>query len=126
MWSMDCASCVTLFVFRIERDDVGDIQILLFFFIIVLRFETCLISCVIIFVIRFSSFFVAFQFGVLLGGTTMFSQAPIGESDYPYIARDGSCKTSFTAVIPRGGVTGNKSVCSRSATVCDMKSAIMQ
>ena len=36
----------------------------------------------------------------------MFLQASIGESDYPYIARDGSCKTSFTAVIPRGGVTG--------------------
>merc|ERR1719252_362902 len=32
------------------------------------------------------------------------------ESSYPYKARDGSCKSSFTTAIPRGGVTGYKSV----------------
>ena len=33
MFSMDCASCVTFFVFRIERDDVGDIEILVGLFL---------------------------------------------------------------------------------------------
>merc|ERR1711879_636017 len=28
------------------------------------------------------------------------------ESSYPYTARDGSCKSSFTTAIPQGGVTG--------------------
>jgi len=28
------------------------------------------------------------------------------ESSYPYTARDGTCKTSFTTAIPSGGVTG--------------------
>jgi len=28
------------------------------------------------------------------------------ESSYPYTARDGTCKTSFTTAIPAGGVTG--------------------
>merc|ERR1711937_1130182 len=28
------------------------------------------------------------------------------ESSYPYTARDGSCKSSFSTAIPRGGVTG--------------------
>jgi hypothetical protein len=32
------------------------------------------------------------------------------ESSYPYKARDGSCKSSFTTAIPQGGVTGYKSV----------------
>jgi cathepsin L len=32
------------------------------------------------------------------------------ESSYPYTARDGTCKTSFTTGIPRGGVTGYKDV----------------
>merc|ERR1712159_236076 len=32
------------------------------------------------------------------------------ESSYPYTARDGSCKSSYTTAIPRGGVTGYKSV----------------
>jgi cathepsin L len=32
------------------------------------------------------------------------------ESSYPYTARDGSCKSSFTTAIPQGGVTGYKSV----------------
>merc|ERR1719337_64263 len=32
------------------------------------------------------------------------------ESSYPYKARDGTCKTSFTTAIPQGGVTGYKSV----------------
>merc|ERR1711885_121607 len=28
------------------------------------------------------------------------------ESSYPYTARDGSCKSSYTTAIPQGGVTG--------------------
>merc|ERR1711934_1204916 len=32
------------------------------------------------------------------------------ESSYPYTARDGSCKSSYTTAIPKGGVTGYKSV----------------
>jgi len=45
------------------------------------------------------------------------------EASYPYTARDGSCKSSFTAAIPRGGVTGYKSVQSSKSS---MQSAIMQ
>merc|ERR1711907_261425 len=37
------------------------------------------------------------------------------ESSYPYTARDGSCKSSYTTAIPRGGVTGYKDVSSESA-----------
>merc|ERR1711920_263649 len=36
------------------------------------------------------------------------------ESSYPYTARDGSCKSSYTAAIPQGGVTGYKDVSSSS------------
>merc|ERR1711924_169310 len=43
------------------------------------------------------------------------------ESSYPYTARDGSCSSSFTTAIPRGGVTGYKDV-SNSANA--LKSAI--
>merc|ERR1712100_153945 len=32
------------------------------------------------------------------------------EASYPYTARDGSCKTSYSTAIPQGGVTGYKSV----------------
>merc|ERR1712000_470763 len=32
------------------------------------------------------------------------------EASYPYTAKDGSCKSSFTTVIPQGGVTGYKDV----------------
>jgi cathepsin L len=32
------------------------------------------------------------------------------ESSYPYTAKDGSCKSSFTTGIPKGGVTGYKDV----------------
>jgi len=34
------------------------------------------------------------------------------ESSYPYTARDGSCKSSFTTAIPQGGVTGYTDVSS--------------
>ena len=50
------------------------------------------------------------------------------EASYPYKAADGTCKSSFTAAIPQGGVTGYKSVgnflfgASKSA----MQSAIQQ
>ena len=32
------------------------------------------------------------------------------ESSYPYTARDGTCKTSYTTAVPKGGITGYKSV----------------
>lgn len=38
------------------------------------------------------------------------STAIASETSYPYTARDGSCKSSFTTAIPRGGVTGYKDV----------------
>merc|ERR1711991_443186 len=50
------------------------------------------------------------------------NQAIATESSYPYTARDGSCKSSFTTAIPRGGVTGYKDV-QRSAS--GLTSAIM-
>merc|ERR1712179_861934 len=37
------------------------------------------------------------------------------ESSYAYTARDGTCRSSFTTGIPRGGVTGYKSASSASA-----------
>merc|ERR1712019_11371 len=36
------------------------------------------------------------------------------ESSYPYTARDGTCKSSFTTAIPQGGVTGYKDISSES------------
>ena len=38
------------------------------------------------------------------------TQAIATESSYPYTARDGTCKTSFTTGIPAGGITGYKNV----------------
>jgi C1A family cysteine protease len=38
------------------------------------------------------------------------TKAIASESSYPYTARDGTCKTSFTTAIPSGGVTGYKDV----------------
>merc|ERR1712048_716669 len=48
------------------------------------------------------------------------------ESSYAYTARDGTCKSSFTTGIPKGGVTGYKSVGSlfSKATVAKLESAI--
>merc|ERR1712187_489147 len=43
------------------------------------------------------------------------------ESSYPYTARDGSCKSSFSTAIPQGGVTGYTDV-SNSASA--LKSAL--
>merc|ERR1711972_927939 len=44
------------------------------------------------------------------------------ESSYPYTARDGSCKSSgYTTGIPRGGVTGYKSV---GASTSSLQSAL--
>merc|ERR1711907_762044 len=37
------------------------------------------------------------------------------ERSYPYTARDGSCKSSYTTAIPRGGVTGFRDINSESA-----------
>merc|ERR1719446_1096898 len=45
------------------------------------------------------------------------------ESSYPYTARDGSCKSSYTTAIPRGGVSGYQDV-SRSAS--SLQSALQQ
>merc|ERR1719324_243202 len=36
------------------------------------------------------------------------------ESSYPYTARDGTCKSSYTTAVPRGGVTGYTDVSSSS------------
>merc|ERR1712127_882746 len=55
----------------------------------------------------------AFQFAE---GTAVAS-----ESSYPYTARDGTCKSSFTTAIPRGGVTGYKDV---STSASSLKSAL--
>merc|ERR1712070_530493 len=48
------------------------------------------------------------------------------EASYPYTARDGSCKSFFSTAIPKGGVTGYKSVGSlfSKATVAKLQSAI--
>merc|ERR1712021_274560 len=51
----------------------------------------------------------AFQFAE---GTAVAS-----ESSYPYTARDGSCKSSYTTAIPQGGVTGYKDVSSSSSSL---------
>merc|ERR1719215_1134021 len=50
------------------------------------------------------------------------------EASYPYTALDGTCKSSFTAAIPKGGITGYKSVGNFlfGASKSDMQSAIMQ
>ena len=40
------------------------------------------------------------------------------ESSYPYTARYGTCKTSFTTAIPSGGVTGYKDVAGASGLTC--------
>merc|ERR1712048_1260587 len=37
------------------------------------------------------------------------------EASYPYTARDGSCKSSFTTALPQGAVTGYKDVTANSA-----------
>merc|ERR1711988_1109156 len=49
-------------------------------------------------------------------------------ASYPYTARDGTCKSSFTAAIPQGGVTGYKSVGNIffGASKSSMQSAIQQ
>merc|ERR1712183_81198 len=36
------------------------------------------------------------------------------EDSYPYTARDGSCKSSFTTALPKGAVTGYKDVTAKS------------
>jgi len=48
------------------------------------------------------------------------------ESSYPYTARDGSCKSSCTTAIAKGGITGYKSVGNFlfGASVDDLKSAL--
>jgi len=42
------------------------------------------------------------------------SKAAATESSYPYTARDGSCKSSFSTAVPQGGVTGYKDISSES------------
>merc|ERR1712023_625241 len=51
------------------------------------------------------------------------NQAIATESSYPYTARDGSCKSSYTTAIPRGGVTGYKDV---SSSTSALQSALNQ
>jgi len=54
------------------------------------------------------------------------SQNVATEQSYAYTARDGTCKSSFSTGIPKGGVTGYKSVGSlfSKATVAKLESAI--
>jgi len=56
------------------------------------------------------------------------SQSVCTESSYPYTAVDGTCKTSCSTAIPKGGVSGYKSVGSFifKATQAKMQSAIQQ
>merc|ERR1711871_1221201 len=44
------------------------------------------------------------------------------ESSYPYTARDGSCKSSYTTAVPKGGITGYKAV---GQSTDSLKSALM-
>jgi cathepsin L len=44
------------------------------------------------------------------------------EASYPYTARGGTCKTSFTTAVPKGGITGYKTV---QASTEGLKSALM-
>merc|ERR1711862_439327 len=39
------------------------------------------------------------------------------ETSYAYTARDGSCKSSYTTGIPKGGITGYKNVGSSSSSL---------
>jgi len=50
------------------------------------------------------------------------------EASYPYTATDGTCKSSFTAAIPEGGITGYKTVGNFffGASKSSMQSAIQQ
>merc|ERR1711988_1926648 len=50
------------------------------------------------------------------------------EASYPYTASDGSCKSSFTTAIAKGGITGYKSVGNFlfGASKADLQSAIVQ
>jgi C1A family cysteine protease len=49
------------------------------------------------------------------------------EASYPYTATGGTCKTTFTTAIPKGGVTGSVAVgSSTGATKADLQSALMQ
>merc|ERR1712046_522566 len=58
-----------------------------------------------------------------MGGFTWAqSQSIATEDSYPYTARDGSCKSSFSTAIPSGGVTGYKDV-AQSASA--LKSALL-
>merc|ERR1712151_163331 len=50
------------------------------------------------------------------------SQNIATEESYPYTARDGSCKSSFTTAIPSGGVTGYKTASSASALTSALQS----
>jgi cathepsin L len=49
------------------------------------------------------------------------SQAVATESSYPYTARDGTCKSSYSTAIPAGGVTGYTDI---SSSASALKSAL--
>jgi C1A family cysteine protease len=49
--------------------------------------------------------------GLMDAGFTFYESTKIAtEASYPYTAKDGTCKTSFSTAIPSGGVTGYKDV----------------
>ena len=57
--------------------------------------------------------------GLLDSAFTSYTNTAIAaESSYPYIARYGTCKTSFTTAIPSGGVTGYKDAAVASGLTC--------
>ena len=57
--------------------------------------------------------------GFIDSAFTFYKNAAIAdESSYPYIARYGTCETSFTTAIPSGGVTGYKVVAVASGLTC--------
>jgi len=68
------------------------------------------------------------QGGSMAGGILYESGVAVAtEASYPYTARDGTCKSSYTAAIPKGGITGYQQVGNRKgATVTDMQSAVAQ
>jgi len=68
------------------------------------------------------------QGGSMAGGILYESGTAVAsESSYPYHATDGTCKSSYTAAIPSGGITGYAQVGNRrGASVSDMQSAIQQ
>ena len=60
--------------------------------------------------------------GLMDSAFTFYKNTAIAaESSYPYNARYGTCKTSFTTAIPSGGVTGDTDVAGASGLTCALE-----